>query len=49
MESPLASAILEQLQPLFVEPDFDTLFNRLTEGESKSARFLLKMELIIQT
>jgi glutamine synthetase len=38
MESPLASAILEQLQPLFVEPDFDTLFNRLTEGESKSAR-----------
>ena len=45
MESPLASAILEQLQPLFVEPDFDTLFNRLTEGESKSARFLLKMEL----
>lgn len=45
MESPLASAVLEQLQPLFVEPDFDTLFNRLTEGESKSARFLLKMEL----
>lgn len=45
MESPLASDLLEQLQPLFKEPDFDILFNRLTEGESKSARFLLKMEL----
>jgi hypothetical protein len=45
MESPLASVVLEQLQPLFVDPDFDTLFERLTEGESKSARFLLKMEL----
>lgn len=45
MDSPLASALLEQLQPLFAEPDFDILFNRLTEGETKSARFLLKMEL----
>jgi hypothetical protein len=45
MESPLASAILEQLQPLFVDPDFDNLFNQMTADETNSARFLLKMEL----
>ena len=45
MDSPLASVLLDQLQPLFLDPDFDSLFNKLTEGESNSARFLLKMEL----
>lgn len=37
--------LLEQLLPLLTEPDFDEIFNRLTDGESNNARFLLKMEL----
>lgn len=45
MDSPLVSVLLDQLQPLFIDPDFDSIFNKLTEGESNSARFLLKMEL----
>ncbi|MCL1141514.1 PilZ domain-containing protein [Shewanella gaetbuli] len=39
------SALIEQLKPLMMEPDFQELFERLTVDESNSTRFLLKMEL----
>ncbi|AQS39334.1 PilZ domain-containing protein [Shewanella psychrophila] len=39
------SALIEQLKPLLMEPDFHELFERLTTEESNSTRFLLKMEL----
>ncbi|EDQ01296.1 PilZ domain-containing protein [Shewanella benthica] len=39
------SALIEQLKPLLMEPDFHELFDSLTTGESHSTRFLLKMEL----
>lgn len=39
------SALIEQLKPLLMEPDFQSLFDMLTKDESNSTRFLLKMEL----
>lgn len=39
------SALIEQLKPLLMEPDFQELFQQLTADESNSTRFLLKMEL----
>ncbi|MBT1443462.1 PilZ domain-containing protein [Shewanella sp. JM162201] len=39
------SALIEQLKPLMMEPNFSQVFEQLTEGESNSTRFLLKMEL----
>ncbi|AZQ09661.1 PilZ domain-containing protein [Shewanella khirikhana] len=39
------SALIEQLKPLMMEPNFSQVFEHLTEGESNSTRFLLKMEL----
>jgi len=39
------SALIEQLKPLFMEPDFQDVFEQLTADESNSTRFLLKMEL----
>jgi hypothetical protein len=39
------SAIIEQLKPLLMEPNFQELFQQLTADESNSTRFLLKMEL----
>ena len=45
MENRKSEALLEQLLPLQAEPDFDALFDRLTQGESANTRFLLKMEL----
>jgi hypothetical protein len=39
------SALIEQLKPLFMEPDFQEVFEQLTFDESNSTRFLLKMEL----
>ena len=45
MENRKSEALLEQLLPLQAEPDFDALFDRLTQGESANTRFLLKMEI----
>ncbi|MDD8058798.1 MULTISPECIES: PilZ domain-containing protein [Shewanella] len=39
------SALIEQLKPLLMEPDFQEIFEQLTADESNSTRFLLKMEL----
>ena len=39
------SDLIEQLKPLLMQPDFQTLFEMLTKNESNSTRFLLKMEL----
>lgn len=39
------SALIEQLKPLLMEPDFQDIFDQLTADESNSTRFLLKMEL----
>ncbi|QYJ76334.1 PilZ domain-containing protein [Shewanella sp. FJAT-52076] len=39
------SALIEQLKPLMLEPNFPQVFEQLTAGESNSTRFLLKMEL----
>ncbi|WP_394129552.1 PilZ domain-containing protein [Shewanella maritima] len=39
------TALIEQLKPLMMEPDFKDLFERLTADVSNSTRFLLKMEL----
>lgn len=39
------SGLIEQLKPLLMEPNFHDVFERLTDGESNSTRFLLKMEL----
>ncbi|BAJ03240.1 PilZ domain-containing protein [Shewanella violacea] len=39
------SALIEQLKPLLMEPNFHELFESLTLEESNSTRFLLKMEL----
>jgi len=39
------SALIEQLKPLLMEPDFQELFDSFTADESNSTRFLLKMEL----
>ncbi|WP_394388437.1 PilZ domain-containing protein [Shewanella woodyi] len=39
------SALIEQLKPLLMEPDFQAIFDMLTKDESNSTRFLLKMEL----
>lgn len=39
------SALIEQLKPLLMEPEFQSLFEMLTKDESNSTRFLLKMEL----
>jgi|GEM_PF-979768 len=38
-------ALIEQLKPLLMEPDFLEIFQHLTADESNSTRFLLKMEL----
>ncbi|BDM65486.1 pilus assembly protein PilZ [Shewanella sp. NFH-SH190041] len=45
MRATLQNAIIEQLKPLLMEPDFEVAFNRLTATESNSDRFLIKMEL----
>lgn len=45
MSLDLHSALIEQLKPLLMEPDFNELFENLTAEESNSTRFLLKMEL----
>ena len=39
------NAIIEQLKPLVMEPNFQEIFQQLTIDESNSTRFLLKMEL----
>lgn len=39
------SALIEQLKPLLMEPNFQEIFQQLTIDESNSTRFLLKMEL----
>ncbi|MGB0892772.1 MAG: PilZ domain-containing protein [Parashewanella sp.] len=39
------SALIEQLKPLLMEPDFAEMFDLMTEHESSTNRFLLKMEL----
>ncbi|QFI40115.1 PilZ domain-containing protein [Moritella marina ATCC 15381] len=36
--------VIKKLTTLYYEPDFSSLFEQLTEGESKSTRFLIKME-----
>ena len=36
--------VIKQLTTLVYEPDFNRLLEQLTEGESKSTRFLIKME-----
>ena len=38
-------ALIEQLKPLIMEPDFQDVFEQLTVDESNSTRVLLKMEL----
>ena len=45
MENSNMQALLEQLLPLQAEPDFNQLFERLTQGENANTRFLLKMEI----
>lgn len=45
MSLDLHNALIEQLTPLLMEPDFHALFEQLTAEESNSTRFLLKMEL----
>lgn len=37
--------IISQLRALVGEPEFEALFNQLTEGEDTNTRFLLRMEL----
>lgn len=39
------SALIEQLKPLLMEPNFQEIFQQLTIDETNSTRFLLKMEL----
>jgi hypothetical protein len=39
------NALIEQLKPLLMEPDFQEIFTQLTADESNSTRFLIKMEL----
>jgi len=39
------SALIEQLKPLLMEPNFQEIFQQLTVDENNSTRFLLKMEL----
>ncbi|MGL4834729.1 MAG: PilZ domain-containing protein, partial [Shewanella sp.] len=39
------SALIEQLKPLLMEPNFQEIFQELTKDEDNSTRFLLKMEL----
>ncbi|AAN54293.1 PilZ domain-containing protein [Shewanella oneidensis MR-1] len=39
------SALIEQLKPLLMEPNFQEIFQQLTADENNSTRFLLKMEL----
>jgi hypothetical protein len=39
------SALIEQLKPMLMEPDFQDIFAQLTADESNSTRFLIKMEL----
>ncbi|MCK8045671.1 PilZ domain-containing protein [Shewanella sp. 1CM18E] len=41
----LHKALVEQLKPLLMEPNFQELFDQLTADETNSTRFLLKMEL----
>lgn len=41
----LHKALVEQLKPLLMEPEFPELFDQLTADETNSTRFLLKMEL----
>ncbi|MGS0827665.1 PilZ domain-containing protein [Shewanella sp. 0m-8] len=41
----LHKALVEQLKPLLMEPEFSELFEQLTVDETNSTRFLLKMEL----
>ncbi|PKG55018.1 PilZ domain-containing protein [Shewanella sp. GutDb-MelDb] len=45
MSLDLHNALIEQLTPLLMEPNFHALFEQLTAEESNSTRFLLKMEL----
>ena len=37
--------IINQLVPLYRDPNFDTIFQKLTANESANTRFLIKMEL----
>ena len=39
------NALIEQLKPLLMEPNFQEIFQQLTADENNSTRFLLKMEL----
>ena len=39
------SALIEQLKPLLMEPNFQEIFQQLTIDETNSTRFLVKMEL----
>ena len=39
------NALIEQLKPLLMEPNFSEMFDQLTSSESSTNRFLLKMEL----
>ncbi|WOT06026.1 PilZ domain-containing protein [Shewanella youngdeokensis] len=45
MSIDLHNALIEQLKPLLMEPNFQELFTQLTAEETNSTRFLLKMEL----
>ncbi|TCN81537.1 PilZ domain-containing protein [Shewanella fodinae] len=45
MSADAHSLLIEQLKPLMMEPNFDDVFEQMTEGESSSSRFLLKMEI----
>ncbi|MDF0532756.1 PilZ domain-containing protein [Shewanella yunxiaonensis] len=45
MSADAHSLLIEQLKPIMMEPNFDDLFDKMTQGESNSSRFLLKMEI----
>lgn len=44
MELSNYTGVIKTLSQLYNDPDFSDLFDRHTEGESKSTRFLIKME-----
>ena len=45
MELTAYRSVIDQLKPLVSDPDFDEMLLNLTRSESKSVRFLIKMEL----
>lgn len=45
MSADAHSLLIEQLKPLMMEPNFNDMFEQITQGESTSSRFLLKMEI----